>query len=346
MNLSYSQTSTEQSGTAYIGNIEYNTLNGNTALTTLCRIYNDEGYVENPANPQYYYFRHDHLGDNREVWCANTNTVAQLTQYYPSGLPWAYDRTLDHPDLQHRKYNGKEFVEMHGYDTYDIVWRQYYPTIGRFQTPDPEVENDYDLSPYSMCGNNMILHTDPDGRVFGADNLVGAFIGAGLEIGTQMISNAVAGEKVTNIQWGKVGVAAVEGFVTDGASNVAKVGVKLVAAAANSYLDNKGKDVKTIAKGAVVNLGISVISGGASKLVKGVGSKTLTNVSNKMIGSKTQISNSIKTIKGIGSKTARTLAKGVQTGEKAAAKHIKTLPQEIVKTATATTLDKKKEHIN
>ena len=62
----YSQISTDQSGTAYIGNIEYNTLNGNTALTTLSRIYNDEGYVENPANPQYYYFRQDHLGDNRE----------------------------------------------------------------------------------------------------------------------------------------------------------------------------------------------------------------------------------------------------------------------------------------
>ena len=90
--------------------------------------------------------------------------MAQRTQYYPSGLPWAYDRTLDHPDLQHRKYNGKEFVEMHGYDTNDIVWRQYYPAIGRFQTPDPEVENDYDLSPYTMCDNNMVLKTDPDGR--------------------------------------------------------------------------------------------------------------------------------------------------------------------------------------
>jgi len=120
--------------------------------------------VENPANPQYYYYRHDHLGDNREVWCANTNTVVQRTQYYPSGLPWAYDRTVDHPDLQHRKYNGKEFVEMHGYDTYDIVWRQYYPAIMRFQTPDPYAEKYYSLSPYTMCADNMVRYTDPDGR--------------------------------------------------------------------------------------------------------------------------------------------------------------------------------------
>ena len=92
-------------GTDYVNNFEYSFSNdGGDYQHDLDKIYNDEGYVQNPANPQYYYFRHDHLGDNREVWCANTNTVAQRTQYYPSGLPWAYDRALDHPDLQHRKY--------------------------------------------------------------------------------------------------------------------------------------------------------------------------------------------------------------------------------------------------
>jgi hypothetical protein len=53
---------------------------------------------------------------------------------------------------------------MSGYDTYDIVWRQYYPAIMRFQTPDPEAEKYYSLSPYTMCGDNMVLNTDPDGR--------------------------------------------------------------------------------------------------------------------------------------------------------------------------------------
>ena len=54
---------------------------------------------------------------------------------------------------------------MHGYDTYDIVWRQYYPAIGRFQTPDPFAEKYYSLSPYTMCADNMIRYTDPDGRI-------------------------------------------------------------------------------------------------------------------------------------------------------------------------------------
>jgi len=160
---SYIPGTVDQTGNAYIGTMEYKTQNGNSSLTAISRIYNDEGYVENPSSPQYYYFRHDHLGDNREVWLANTNTVAQRTQYYPSGLPWAY-QTGDNPDLQHRKYNGKEFVEMHGYDTYDIVWRQYYPAIMRFQTPDPEAEKYYSISPYTMCEDNTVRNIDTDGR--------------------------------------------------------------------------------------------------------------------------------------------------------------------------------------
>jgi hypothetical protein len=162
-NVSYAASVIDQSGYAYVGNYEYNTSHGDVALTTLGRIYNDEGYIENPTSPQYYYYRRDHLSDNREVWLANTNTVVQRTQYYPSGLPWAYNAG-DNPGLQRKKYNNKAFVEMHGYDTYDIEWRQYYPGIMKFQTPDPEIEDAYDLSPYTMCSDNMANRIDPDGR--------------------------------------------------------------------------------------------------------------------------------------------------------------------------------------
>jgi len=101
----------DQGGTAYIGNFEYKTLNGNAAQTTLSRIYNNEGYVEDITLPipNYYYFRRDHLGNNREVWLANTNTTVQHTQYYPSGLPWS-SNDGDNPGKQQRKYNGKEFL--------------------------------------------------------------------------------------------------------------------------------------------------------------------------------------------------------------------------------------------
>ena len=221
----------DQSGTAYVGNIEYNTLHGNASQTTLSRIYNDEGYVENPASPQYYYFRHDHLGDNREVWLANTNTVAQRTQYYPSGLPWVYNRMIDHPDLQHRKYNNKEFVEMHGYDTYDIVWRQYYPAIGRFQTLDPEIEDAYAESPYSMCGNNMENRTDPDGRFWA--NIGGALLSGGLDYAGQVAGNLATGHSLRsalteNISVGSIVVSAVEGAINP-IGGVSKAAAKAVA---------------------------------------------------------------------------------------------------------------------
>ena len=279
LNISYSQTSTDQSGTAYIGNIEYNTLNGNNSLTTLSRIYNDEGYVENPANPQYYYFRHDHLGDNREVWCANTNTVAQRTQYYPSGLPWAYDRNLDHPDLQHRKYNGKEFVEMHGYDTYDIVWRQYYPAIMRFQTPDPEVENDYDLSPYTMCDNNMVLKTDPDGRVAIVDNIVGAVVGGLADYGGQVISNYANGSDhpfTQNINLVSIGTSIAVGALTSGVSAFVKGGATVLASTVNNSIAVKttGSGLKVeVQKNPVNILKNTVIDLTADKLARGFSKK-------------------------------------------------------------------------
>ena len=73
------------------------------------------------------------------MWLANTNTTIQHTQYYPSGLPWASNNG-DNLGLQPYKYNGKEFVEMHVYDTYDYGARGYYPAMGRFTSVDPLCE--------------------------------------------------------------------------------------------------------------------------------------------------------------------------------------------------------------
>ena len=47
----------------------------------------------------------------------------------PSGLPWAEGTGRD---VQNRKHNGKEFIEMHDYDTYDYVARGMYPAIMSF----------------------------------------------------------------------------------------------------------------------------------------------------------------------------------------------------------------------
>ena len=78
----------------------------------------------------------------------------------PSGLPWAEGTGRD---VQNRKHNGKEFIEMHDYDTYDYVARGMYPAIMSFTSVDPHAENYYNLSPYVYCGGNPISRIDPYG---------------------------------------------------------------------------------------------------------------------------------------------------------------------------------------
>jgi len=94
---------------------------------------------------------------------ANTNTTVQKTQYYPSGLPMAAV-LADSVGKQQRKYNGKELVEMHGYDTYDYGARGYYAAIGGWTSVDPLAEKYYSISPYAYCAGNPIRYVDIKGQ--------------------------------------------------------------------------------------------------------------------------------------------------------------------------------------
>ena len=61
----------------------------------------------------------DLLGNIRETYVhpePGYKECIQRMQYYPSGLPWG---EAMYPSEQPWKYNGKEFVEMHGLDEYD-----------------------------------------------------------------------------------------------------------------------------------------------------------------------------------------------------------------------------------
>jgi len=159
--LAYDMDIIDETGTFYVDNFEYKFNGCDPGVYGLDKVYNSEGYTMNPSNPMCFYYRKDHLGSIREVWYTNTNTTLQRTQYYPSGLPWAEGTGQE---VQSRKYNGKEFVEMHGFDTYDYGARGYYPAIGRFTSVDPLAEKDYSLSPYAYCAGNPVNAIDPDGR--------------------------------------------------------------------------------------------------------------------------------------------------------------------------------------
>ena len=158
----------DETGTFYVDNIEYDFNGCDPGVYMLLNIYDPEGYANQlytSGGPNYQYYCKDYLGNNREVWCANTNITLQRTRYYPSGLPWRTTTGIG-AGVQNRKYNDKEFVEMHGLDEYNSEARWYYPAIMRTTTMDPLAEKYYSISPYAWCGNNPVKFVDPDGMYY------------------------------------------------------------------------------------------------------------------------------------------------------------------------------------
>ncbi|MPM25074.1 hypothetical protein SDC9_71564 [bioreactor metagenome] len=216
--LEYNMDIVDETGVFYVNNYEYGFNGCDPGWYWIRRIHNPEGYFsQEPGTYQtFYYYRKDHLGNNREVWRASyTNgsttyaaATEQKTQYYPSGLPWK-SNSGDNPGSQPYKYGGKEFVEMHGLDEYDSDARWYYPAIMRTTTPDPLAEKYYDISPYAWCANNPVKFVDPDGRF-----PVWAVVGAGLEYGFQVYDNYKSGKSgydawVGDVDFLDVGLSAV-----------------------------------------------------------------------------------------------------------------------------------------
>lgn len=133
---------------------------GNTELcytqtdTISYRIFNNIGYY---ADSAYFYYVKDHLGNICAVVNVDADSVIQRTMYYASGVPMAASTGRDE---QPYLYNGKEFVEAHGWNTYDYGFRGYYAPIGRFTSIDPLAEQTPWQSPYAYANNNFINAID------------------------------------------------------------------------------------------------------------------------------------------------------------------------------------------
>ena len=148
--------------TIYDGNIEYKYLVNSMGVDSLYEyvIHNTEGYIAcHPQNNTmtHYYYHQDHLGNICAVWDATHDSVVQQTLYYASGLPVSISTGQN---VQPYKYNGKEYVEMHGYDVYEYGARGYYSTIGRFTSIDPLCEQTPWQSPYVYANNNWVNNID------------------------------------------------------------------------------------------------------------------------------------------------------------------------------------------
>ena len=136
--------------TEYTGNIERRY----SRTDTTQRVFNTIGYCQDDT---FFYAIKDHLGNTSVMVNATTQLPVQSTVYYASGVPMAQSWGKDR---QPYLYNGKEFIEAHGYNTYDYGFRGYYATIGRFTSVDPLTEQTPWQSPYSYAGNNFVNAID------------------------------------------------------------------------------------------------------------------------------------------------------------------------------------------
>ena len=149
--------------TEYAGNIE----NHYSPIDTTRRIFNVIGYY---ADSTYYHYIKDHLGNICAVVNSERDSIMQSTMYYASGVPMAQSLGRDR---QPYLYNGKEFVEAHGWNTFDYGFRGYYAPIGRFTSIDPLAEQTPWQSPYAYANNNFINAIDWMGLsgMYGSYNL-------------------------------------------------------------------------------------------------------------------------------------------------------------------------------
>ena len=130
----------------------------------------DGGYAQATASGTtdkftFYYQNKDHLGTVRET-VTSTGAMKQRVNYYPFGGQLVDTLTVMmwNRDFQQYKYNGKEFDNMYGLNTYDYGARQHDPILARWDRLDPLCEKNPGVTPYHFCHNNPVNRVDPDGK--------------------------------------------------------------------------------------------------------------------------------------------------------------------------------------
>ncbi|MGB0254727.1 MAG: DUF6443 domain-containing protein, partial [Flavobacteriaceae bacterium] len=93
------------------------------------------------------------------------NEIVSETNYYPFGLAHkGYNEQVKSYNLgEHWKFNGVELNEDMDLGLYEMPFRQYDPTIGRFTGVDELSEKATNFSPYRFGFNNPIFYSDPTG---------------------------------------------------------------------------------------------------------------------------------------------------------------------------------------
>ena len=219
-----------------------------------------------------YYLHQNHLGSVAAVTDEEGNIVSALTEYQPFGLT----RSGNTNTYLNYGFTDQELDSSTGLYNYDA--RLYDPGVGMFLTADtivPDWTDPQSLNRYAYCRNNPVMYVDPDGHVFGIENVVGAVIGAisaGIQSGWDFDSIMVG----ASVGFVSSGVASWAGGVTSAsvasATGEAAIGefagavVGGAAGGANSggmYAAYYGGDIgEGILNGAVNGYGAGFITGG------------------------------------------------------------------------------------
>jgi RHS repeat-associated protein len=257
-------------------------------------------------------------------------------------------------------------------NSYTTHFRMLDPRIGRWMSIDPEAKRLPWHSPYVSMSDNPIIYTDENGDLFGLDNLIGAAVGALIEVGTQMAVNSITGKDLLDLDYGDIAIEAGVGFVTSGFGNLAKAGkttMRIVNAAKTAKkVINSNKVVKAavsvvpeIAKAAVdvtASKGIETvvdgksISNSAIDLVGGIVGKGAGDLLGKASSAIVNRGSS-KAIKELGKQAKRAtsnsnlkgMLEGRLTGAKADVKINSKISEESAKVAVGTTVGVKSDNL-
>ena len=172
----YDGTTHTQIRTTYIGKSYEKIIEGDT-ITHKYFIYNSEGQLiaihakEESGNPfdtgnnlaeeTTNYLHYDNLGSIDTITDGNGNVV-EHSYYAPFGNKDT--KTKFTTPLTNRGYTGHEHINEFGF--IHMNGRVYDPTIGRFLSPDPHIQFEYNsqsYNRYTYVMNNPLKYTDPSG---------------------------------------------------------------------------------------------------------------------------------------------------------------------------------------
>jgi RHS repeat-associated protein len=172
-------------------------------------IYDDNG---NPieqidAAGAILYYQHDQYGSTR-LLTNSTGAVAASYTFNANGAMTAHTGTADTPLRWNGQYQDSDTA------LYYLRARYYDPSTAQFLTRDPLEQ--LTGSAYGYGGNDPINNSDASGLCpFCVAFVVGAGIGAGMDLGFQMLNNYSNGCGLfSNIDWGQVAVSGLIGGVS------------------------------------------------------------------------------------------------------------------------------------